>query len=1345
LYVELHARSAFSFLQGSTLPEDLISVCAARGMSAMALLDRDGLYGSPRFHLAAEKIGVKARIGAEVSCESFLLQRNSSPQRHRDTEKTNNIKKSNNAFAEIHDPLKVCHPSRSEGPVFPPRSAQNPTNLQSEINNLKSGEFKLPLLVSSRTGYQNLCQLITRMKLRAEKKEEGAVLENELAQYASGLICLTGGDEGPLAAALKKGSRAEARRVVDCLAGIFGRNNVYVELQRHYHREEETRNRIALEIARDLHLPLLATNGVCYATTHDRPLCDVFTALRHKRTLMTAGRLLARNSERHIKTPEEMSALFADLPEAIANTVELSSRLEFKLNDLGYEFPRYPVPAGETMMSFLRQRTDEGARWRYGISLSGDRVPQSGFHNKDLQQRARRQIERELHLIEKLDLAGYFLIVWDIVRFCREQNILAQGRGSAANSAVCYSLGITAVDPVGMELLFERFLSEERGEWPDIDIDLPSGDQRERVIQHIYQLYGQRGAAMTANVITHRNRMAAREMGKAMGFDPDTLNKISAAVATWEYRDADDALDRRLQDAGLDLNHPRLRKYFELCTAVQDLPRHLGQHSGGMVICQGQLDSVVPLEPASMPGRVVVQWDKEDCADMKIIKVDLLGLGMMAVLEDSIRLIRDDYHEEVDLAHLPPDDPEVYATLRKADTVGMFQIESRAQMSCLPRLRPQKFYDIVVQVAIIRPGPIVGQMVNPFLQRRQGREAVTYPHPSLEPVLARTLGVPLFQEQLLRIAMISANFTGGEAEELRRAMGFKRSQARMKEIEARLRAGMTVNGLTQEAQEQIILSISSFALYGFPESHAASFALIAYASAWLKCHYLGAFTAALLNNQPMGFYHPATLVKDAQRHGLKILPVDVTKSDWLCTLETVASREESVASRQSSVAGEPQAISYQPSAISHPLPDASETSQKNRFVSGRGFSRAANVSDSTAALAAEVEGVQTPPSKVTLVNRFIAGQGFDPSAEPSHSTEVPWDEIGSYRNSKHSTNLQSEITNLKSPRLSPLLKTCHSERSEEPAFPLQSPRPATNERGEKNLALRLGLKYVRGLRESAAQALVRERNLAPFRSIHDLTRRVPELRQDELTTLAEIGALNSVGNSPQRNPSTSLRASSDTEKTLTAFNSQNSCHSERSEEPAFPPPTPPINLQSEIKNLKSAVSLHRRDALWQIEKAVRRSGPLLEQSPDPDSSSPLQQMTYEERLVADFHGTGLTTGPHPMAYRRAEMKALGVHPASSLPSIPTGRRLRIGGCVIARQRPGTAKGFVFLSLEDETGIANAIVHPDLLQKNRILLMSGRFLMVEGILQNQDNVISVKAERVLPLNITNAATSSHDFH
>jgi error-prone DNA polymerase len=860
-----------------------------------------------------------------------------------------------------------------------------------------------------------------------------------------------------------------------------------------------------------------------------------------------------------------MQALFADLPEAIANTIELSSRLAFTFKDLGYEFPRYPVPEGETMISFMRERTGEGFQQRYGRSAS------------ELQSRARCQIERELKLIEKLDLAGYFLIVWDLVRFCREENILVQGRGSAANSAVCYSLGITAVDAVSMELLFERFLSEERGEWPDIDLDLPSGDQRERVIQYLYKRYGERGAAMTANVITYRSRMASREMGKALGLDPETLDKVSAAVSTWEYRDANDTFDHRFRDAGLDLNHPRLRKYFELCVAVQDLPRHLGQHSGGMVICQGQLDSVVPLEPASMSGRVVVQWDKEDCADLGIIKVDLLGLGMMAVLEDSLQLIHNHHGEEVDLAHLPPDDPTVYSTLQKADTIGMFQIESRAQMSCLPRLRPKCFYDIVVQVAIIRPGPIVGQMVNPYLRRRMGREPVNHLHPSLEPVLARTLGVPLFQEQLLRIAMVAANFTGGEAEELRRAMGFKRSQARMNDIEARLRSGMERNGISHEAQEQIILSITSFALYGFPESHAASFALIAYASAYLKCHYLAAFTAALLNNQPMGFYRPATIVKDAQRHGLKVLPIDVMKSEWQCTLG------------------------------------------------------------------------------------------------------------------------QSALSN---------------QHSASP------------------VALRLGLRYARGLREEAAKALVQQRNLAPFTSIRDLVHRVPELRKDELNTLAEIGALNEIGNSPRRHGDTEKTKNLNKEFVPTAKSATE-------------------NSKPEITSVPSCLPgefvFHRRDALWQVERAVRHSGPLLDELPEPDTNSPLRPMNSEERLVADFRGTGMTVGPHPMAYHRARMQAMGIHKASDLSHIPDGQYLRIGGCVICRQRPGTAKGFVFLSIEDETGVANAIVMPDLFQKNRLLLSSAQFLMVEGILQNQDNVISVKAERVLPLSITRAETNSHDFY
>jgi error-prone DNA polymerase len=1044
-YVEMHARSAFSFLEGASLPEELVSACSELAIPAMALLDRNGVYGGPRFHMAAKKSGIKAHIGSEITM--------------------------------------------SDGSCY-------------------------PLLVEKRTGYKNLCRLVTLMKLRA-KKGEGAATIDEVAAHAEGLICLTGAEDGPLATALQRGFD-EAIAAAARLVGIFGEGNVYAELQRHLTREEEARNHAVLEIARRLRLPLLATNGVCQANAKQREVSDVLTCVRKKVLLETAGRVLAINSERYLKPASTMSKLFADLPEAVANTRELSSRLDFTLSDLGYEFPKYQVPSGETMSSFLRKRTYEGARTRY-----------TGASGTPGYEQARRQIDHELAIIEKLNLAGYFLIVWDIVNYCRERGILVQGRGSAANSAVCYSLGITAVDPVGMELLFERFLSEERGEWPDIDLDLPSGDRRESVIQHVYESYGKLGAAMTANVITYRGRSAAREVGKVMGFDEETVGRLSKLVRTWEWHDPQDTPERQFRDAGLDLQNRRIRKFFELYLAVQNLPRHLGQHSGGMVICQGQLDSVVPLEPASMPGRVVIQWDKDDCADMGIIKVDLLGLGMMAALEDSILLIRDSYGEEVDLAHLPPDDPAVYEALQKADTIGLFQVESRAQMSCLPRLRPMKFYDIVVQVAIIRPGPIVGKMVHPYLKRRQGREVPTYFHPSLESVLKRTLGVPLFQEQLLRMAMACAGFTGGEAEELRRALGHKRSEARMREIEVKLRRGMTQNRIDEKTQDDIVQSISSFALYGFPESHAASFALIAYASAYIKCHYLAAFTAALLNNQPMGFYQPFTIIKDAQRHGLKVKPIDVTRSEWLCTIEV-------------------------------------------------------------------------------------------------------------------------------------------------------------NEAGEK--CVRLGMRYAKGLREEVGQAIVRERTRRAFADVDDMHNRVPELRKDEMRKLAQIGALNFI-----RADSTS----------------------------------------------------HRRDALWQVERAGRPAGPLLRDQSD-SGESPLAPMTVEERLSTDFRGTGLTIGRHPMAYHRAELDKVRTLRAIDLQHVKNGRPVRVAGVVIVRQRPGTAKGFMFMSLEDETGIANIIVTPNDFDSNRAAIDSP-FLMIDGVLQNQDNTISVKARHIRALQFTTAAAASHDFH
>jgi error-prone DNA polymerase len=952
------------------------------------------------------------------------------------------------------------------------------------------GGGRYVLIAANRAGYQNLCRLLTAMKLRSEKGK-AAASEEEFRSFSKGLLCLTRGDQ-------------DIPRLID----IYGADAVHIELQRHFDREEEARNRRLSELAAKWKLPLVASNGVKYATRSRRELMDVLTCVREKTTIQEAGGLLERNAERHLKSEKEMRRLFADVPGAIDAAEELSGRLQFTLADLGYRFPVYPLAPGENMNSFLRQRTDEGARKRY-----------RPYHEK-----ARRQIERELALIEKLDLAGYFLIVWELVEFCRLNRILVQGRGSAANSAVCYSLGITPVDPVGMDLLFERFLSEERGEWPDIDLDLPSGDQRERVIQHVYWRYGERGAAMTATVITYRGRSGIRDVGKVLGFSQGDLGRLSALVSRWGLQGDEEGPARSFREAGYDPADARIGKFLRLYEDIQDLPRHLGQHSGGMVICQDALDTVVPLEPATMPGRVVIQWDKEDCADLGLIKVDLLGLGMMAVIEETLETIDRNYGERIDPAHIRFDDPAVYSALQRADTVGLFQVESRAQMSVLPRMRPEKFYDIVVQVAIIRPGPIVGNMLHPYLRRREGLEPPESLHPSLEPVLARTLGVPLFQEQLLRMAMTVANFTGGEAEELRRAMGFKRSQARMSQIEERLRRGMTANGITGEVQDRIVKSITSFALYGFPESHAASFALIAYVSAYLKEHYLAAYTAAMLNCQPMGFYNPSTLVKDAQRHGLRVLPVDVTESSWPCTVT---------------------------------------------------------------------------PDK----------------------------------------------------------------------------------------AMRLGFNYVRGLRKQTGEAIVEARAAGPFASIQDLGRRIPEIHRDELRMLAGIGALN------------------------------------------FIKPKP----------------VDRRSALWESELALRPAGPLLAGLDAARGDSPLRPMTARERLYSDFNGTGLTVGPHPMRLYRDYLVSRRVTPAAELSRTPNGKIIRVAGCVICRQRPETAKGFAFFSLEDETGIANTIVDPRLFESNRLVLTRAPYLLLEGVLQNLHGAASLKVGRIEALDLGEVTVESHDFY
>ncbi|MBK5256033.1 MAG: error-prone DNA polymerase [Vicinamibacteria bacterium] len=1033
---ELHMASAFSFLRGSSSPEELVAQAARMGHGVVGLADRDGLAGAPRFFQAAKKAGIRPVVGAEVSLTA-------------------------------------------------------------------SGSGKdrfVTLLVESREGYRNLSRLLTsRARTGAASGTEphaGSPSHHpgfDDPESLRGLVALTSQPDD-----------------IDVLFPLFGRERTLVEVQRHLTRESHSTALGLLDLAEARGLRAIATNGVLHAKPQGRRLVDVFTCLRNHTTLSRAGRLLSENAERHLKKPADMQSLFADRPDVLRNTEALADRLRFTLDDLGYRFPDYPLPPGETNDSFLRAITEAGANHRY-----------RPYHD-----RARAQIEKELAVIAKLGLAGYFLIVWDLMQFCKAGGILAQGRGSAANSAVCYSLGITAVDPVGMELLFERFLSEERGEWPDIDIDLPSGDRREKVIQHVYTKYGPHGAAMTANVITYREKSASREIGKVLELPDEMVDNVSRQMLRFEWHDTKDTFDARLERAGVDRNDLRLKVFARLFHDIQDLPRHLGQHSGGMIVAQGRLDEVVPLQPASMPGRTIVQWDKEDCADLGIIKVDLLGLGMMAALQDSISILSST-GVDIDLAHLPPDDPKTYAMLRAADTVGVFQVESRAQMATLPRMKPERFYDLVVEVAIIRPGPIVGQMVHPYLDRRAGRKPVEYPHPSLEPILKRTLGVPLFQEQLLRMAMTVAGFTGGEAEELRRAMGFKRSEKRMAEIETKLREGMGKNGIAGATQNQIVKSIASFALYGFPESHAASFALIAYASAYLRAHHHAAFVCALLNNQPMGFYHPMTLVKDAQRHGVKFLPVDVTKSEVVCILE-----------------------------------DGS---------------------------------------------------------------------------------------------------------------------------------LRLGLNYVTSLRTPAAVSVVEERNRRPFVSIEDFARRT-KLHADELERLASIGA--------------------------------------------FAP-----------------FDRTRRDALWQVAALGRSPGPLFEtprfeetadiESAEPSlrgghrnvsdeaispSPSPLPAMSTLDRLRADITGTDLTIGPHPVARFREWLRGAEVLRAIDLPYRRDGDFVRVAGAVICRQRPGTAKGFLFLTLEDETGLVNVIVRPDQFDRFRRLLTDAPLLRVDGVLQSKEG-ITVRAMKV----------------
>ena len=1137
-YAELHCRSNFTFLQGASHPEELVERAAELGFEALALTDRDGVYGAVRFAKAAKPTQLGAIVGVELTLDVPELR----PKRRRD--------------------------------LTPEESARQP---------------RIVLLAEDERGYANLASAISAAQLRGKKRDARLRL-TDLDGKAAGLIALSGARHRWCEEALLRGDVATARERAATLRDVFA-GNAYIEIQHHLRPEDARLIAAQLELASALALPYVATNGAAYATPDDALLCDVLTCVKYRTSLAKAGPLLPPNREFYLKSPAQMAKIFAPYPLAIANTLAIAERCRFRLERLAGQFPLFPIPAGETSThGYLRTLVAAGARGRYG-----DPLPHA----------VERQIEYELGIIARMDLAGYFLVVWDIARAANELGVLAQGRGSAANSAVCYALGITAVDPVGMNLLFERFLSEERNEIPDIDIDFAHQD-REKVIQYVYDRYDREHAAMTAEVITYRTRSAIRDLGKALGLSLAQVDAVSkeydareslagATGATYDgksnlpesvqrRRDLDAGSNQRTSRAAADdqpaqspgrayapgfeavdepgprsairtheVNKPWAFYGFKskdfgpdpdpdvrgpiggatgalllaLCRRVDGFPRHMGIHSGGMVITRDPLVQVAPVEWASMHDRTIVQWDKDDLADLGLIKIDLLGLGMLSLLRDAFALHGRRYgatKPRLALDTIPPDDRATYAMLQRGDSVGTFQVESRAQQSMLPRLKPACFYDLVMQVAIIRPGPIQGDMIHPFLRRRNGLEPVTYPHPKLKPVLERTLGVPLFQEQGMRMAIEAAGFSPGQADQLRRAMGHKRSRARMAEIYPRLVDGMVANGIDRAAADALFHMLEGFADYGFPESHAASFALLSYASSYVKYHEPAIFLAAILNVQPMGFYSTEVLVNDARRHGVVVRPVEVNASEFWS------------------------------------------------FVDDAG-------------------------------------------------------------------------------------------------------------------ATRLGFHVVRGLGEGQRERLEAAVARGPFADLSEFAAR-SGLLKDALENLAVAGAF----------------------------------------APWFPT---------------------RRTAMWALrgldERAARGE---LGRGMEIDEPEPaFANLSPRETTSFDIWGTGLTTGPQPIAHFRKDLDAHRALAAEQLAAMPNHLVCKVGGMVITRQRPGTAKGFVFLTLEDETGLVNVIVNPAVYERYRRTIRASSALVIEGTLQKDQGTLDIIAKRFWPLEThgTLAGVSARNFH
>ncbi|MBD3258298.1 DNA polymerase III subunit alpha [candidate division GN15 bacterium] len=982
------------------------------------------------------------------------------------------------------------------------------------LDNDTDNDHHLTLLAIDYRGYANLSQMLAAAQL-ANEKNNARVTREMLYRHHEGLIALSGCPEGEIPAALLDGDTQRAERIAEQYRELFGADNFYLELQHHHQPRHHRMCESIISLGRKLDIPLVATNNVHYHTVERRPLQDVLTCIRHRTNLDSAGTLLYPNAERYLKSADEMAARFAHCPgviaDAIANTVAIAERCWFRMEELQTSLPDFPVPDGYTPRSYLRHLTYLGAQDRYG-KLTEEIV---------------NQIEHELRLINKLDLAGYFLIVWDICRFARDNGILSQGRGSAANSAVCYCLGVTAVDPIGLDLLFERFLSEQRTEPPDIDIDIHH-QRREEVIQYVYEKYGREHAAMVCEVISYRGRSAVRDVGKALGF---SLPEVDQLAKLHDHFSSGADTQERIVEAGFNPDDKRVKLLAALCADIHRFPRHLGIHVGGMIVTKAPLSTIVPIENATMPDRSVIQWDKDDAEAMRLVKIDLLGLGMLTCIDLAFQIITKHHGVTLDMAKMSYDDPVVFDLLCSADTVGVFQVESRAQMNALPRHKPRRFYDLVIEVALIRPGPIQGDMVHPYLRRRNGEEEVTYPHPSLRPILERTLGVPLFQEQGMKVAMHSAGFSPTEADELRRAMGHKRSAEKMENLRARLVAGMVRNGIDEDAALRIFKQLAAFADFGFAESHAASFALLVYVSSFIKVYYPEAFYCAMLNAQPLGFYSPSTIIYEARHRGVKFLNVDIAHSEWDCTIEEYSAK-------------------------------------KNGSKEGK--------------------------------------------------------------------------------------------------------------------AVRLGMRYIKSMGPAAQEKIEAALKDGPFRSVADFVFRTG-LDKNNLEQMALVGAFRSFG-------------------------------------------------------------ITRRQALWEV-LALENIGPdELAVRPTESGHRLLNPMVTGEQLAADFKGMDLSLGPHPMQLVRRSLRGQGILSAGDLKRTRDGQVVEIAGMVIIRQRPMTAKGFMFLTMEDETGFANIVVKPNFVSHCRKAIVYSAGLLVRGVVERKDGVINVIGYTFTPLRLSKdgIALKSRDF-